>query len=343
MSIFKYIKDSYRPILYFFLMILLIDLILISSTDLSKSLLDIFYMNLLLFTISIIFLIVSYAKWRNTFKDLKRAIELEKNIDSFIPEGKKLEQVLIRDIIELKNKEKLKETEELKDNLAEINDYITKWVHQIKTPLTVCELISDRIEEKGHYDLSKELRQELERINFLVNQVLHISRASSYSSDLIVEEINLGYVVKSVIKNNMNSLIAKGIELEIDNLDFNIFSDGKWVYYVIDQIVNNACKYVEHNGKIEIRGQETDESIILSIKDNGMGIPAKDIDRIFDRGFTGENGRKIGKSTGMGLYICKKIAEKLNFDIEVSSQVGKYTEFRIHFYKLSDYLKVTKM
>jgi signal transduction histidine kinase len=131
----------------------------------------------------------------------------------------------------------------------------------------------------------------------------------------------------------MNSLIAKGIELEIDNLGFNIFSDGKWVYYVIDQIVNNACKYVEHNGKIEIRGQETDESIILSIKDNGMGIPAKDIDRIFDRGFTGENGRKTGKSTGMGLYICKKIAEKLNFHIEVSSQVGKYTEFRIHFKK----------
>jgi len=343
MSIFKYIKDSKRSILYFFLMILIIDLILISSTDLNKSLVDIFYMNLLLLSISVIFLIISYIKWRNTYKDLKKALDLEENIDSFSPKGNKLEHMLIRDIINLKNKEKLKETNELKDNLEEINDYIVKWVHEIKIPLSVCELISDRIEEKGDYDLSKELRQELERINFLVNQVIHISRASSYSHDLVVEEVNLSTLVKSVIKNNMNSLIAKKIELEIGNLDFKIFSDRKWVYYVIEQIINNACKYVDVNGKIEIKGQETDECVVLFIKDNGIGIPAKDIDRIFDRGFTGENGRKKGKSTGMGLYICKKIADKLNFNIEVSSQVGKYTEFKIYFYKLSDYLRVTKM
>lgn len=343
MSLFKYIKDSKRPILFFFLTILTIDLILITSTDLDKSLLDILYMNLLLLSISVIFLVISYIKWRNTYKDLKKALDFEKNIDSVSPKGNKLEQMLIRDVINIKNREKLKETKELKDNLEEINDYIVKWVHEIKIPLSVCELISDRIEEKGDYDLSKELRQELERINFLVNQVLHISRASSYSHDFVVEEVNLSTLVKSVIKNNMNSLIAKKIELEIGNLDFKIFSDRKWVYYVIEQIINNACKYVDVNGKIEIKGQETDECVVLFIKDNGIGIPAKDIDRIFDRGFTGENGRKTGKSTGMGLYICKKIADKLNFNIEVSSQVGKYTEFKIYFYKLSDYLRVTKM
>jgi len=343
MSLFKYIKDSKRPILFFFLTILTIDLILITSTDLDKSLLDILYMNLLLLSISVIFLVISYIKWRNTYKDLKKALDFEKNIDSVSPKGNKLEQMLIRDVINIKNREKLKETNELKDNLEEINDYIVKWVHEIKIPLSVCELISDRIEEKGDYDLSKELRQELERINFLVNQVIHISRASSYSHDLVVEEVNLSTLVKSVIKNNMNSLIAKKIELEIGNLDFKIFSDRKWVYYVIEQIINNACKYVDVNGKIEIKGQETDECVVLFIKDNGIGIAAKDIDRIFDRGFTGENGRKKGKSTGMGLYICKKIADKLNFNIEVSSQVGKYTEFKIYFYKLSDYLRVTKM
>ena len=343
MSLFKYIKDSKRPILFFFLTILTIDLILITSTDLDKSLLDILYMNLLLLSISVIFLVISYIKWRNTYKDLKKALDFEKNIDSVSPKGNKLEQMLIRDVINIKNREKLKETNELKDNLEEINDYIVKWVHEIKIPLSVCELISDRIEEKGDYDLSKELRQELERINFLVNQVIHISRASSYSHDLVVEEVNLSTLVKSVIKNNMNSLIAKKIELEIGNLDFKIFSDRKWVYYVIEQIINNACKYVDVNGKIDIKGQETDECVVLFIKDNGIGIPAKDIDRIFDRGFTGENGRKKGKSTGMGLYICKKIADKLNFNIEVSSQVGKYTEFKIYFYKLSDYLRVTKM
>jgi len=109
----------------------------------------------------------------------------------------------------------------------------------------------------------------------------------------------------------------------------------------LEQIINNACKYVDVCGKIEVSAMENDESIILFIRDNGMGIPAKDIERIFDRGFTGDNGRKTRKSTGMGLYICKKIADKLNINIEVSSQVSKFTEFRITFYKLSDYLNVT--
>jgi len=343
MTLFKYLKDSYRPISFFFLMILIIDLILISSTDINKSLLDIIYLNLLFFSISIVFLTIGYVKWRNTYKELKRAMELGENIDSFAPEGNKMEQKLIRDIIDIKNKEKQKETEELRKNLEEINDYITKWVHEIKIPLSVCELIADKLEDEGQYDLSKELIRETERISFLVNQVLHMSRASSYNQDFIMEEVSLSSLVKSVVKSNMNSFISKKIELEMDNLDFNIFTDRKWAYYVIEQIINNACKYVNSHGKVKIHGEETDESIILSIWDNGMGIPEKDINRIFDRGFTGENGRKTPKSTGMGLYICKKIADKLNFSIEVSSQVSKYTEFRIVFYKLSDYLKVTKM
>ncbi|ABN52755.1 MAG TPA: sensor histidine kinase [Hungateiclostridium thermocellum] len=343
MNVFKYLKDSYRQIVFFLLIILITDLVLISSVDLKKSLLDIFYLNILFFFVFLIFLAIDYTKWRNSYKDLKRALDAGENIDSFIPRGNRLEEILIRDIIELKNKEKLEETEKLKKNLEEINDYITKWVHEIKIPLSVCELIADKLEDEGQYDLSKELIQETERMNFLVNQVLHMSRASSYSQDFIVEEVNLSSLVKNVVKNNMNLFISKKIELEMGNLDFNIFTDKKWAYYVIEQIVNNACKYVDVHGKIKIQGEENDESVILTIWDNGMGIPEKDIDRIFDRGFTGENGRKTTKSTGMGLYICKKVADQLNFNIEVSSEVSKYTEFKIIFYKLSDYLKVTKM
>ena len=343
MTILKYLKDSCSSIFYFLLVIIIMDLILISSSDLNKSLLDILYLNLLIFSVSILFFAIGYVKWRNTYKDIKKAIELGKNIDSFAPEGNRLEQVLIRDVIDIKNGEKLRETEELKRNLEEINDYITKWVHEIKIPLSVCELIADKLENVGQHDFSNELIQEVERMNFLVNQVLHMSRAFSYSQDFIVEEFNLSNLVKSVVKNNMNLFISKKIELEMGNLDFNIFTDRKWAYYVIEQIINNACKYIDIHGKVKVHGEENDESVILTIWDNGMGIPEKDIGRIFDRGFTGENGRKTTKSTGMGLYICKKVADQLNFNIEVFSKVSEYTEFRIIFYKLSDYVKVTKM
>jgi signal transduction histidine kinase len=296
---------------------------------------------MLLSLIFIGFLIMNYTRWKSTYKNLKSALNLQKKIEPYLPRGEKLEEVLMREITDFKNKEKLDEVKFLKEDLEEINDYITKWVHEIKIPLSICELIADKIEDEGLYNMSNELRQEVERINFLINQVLYTSRASSYSQDFIIEEINLGTLVKSIIKNNINSFLSKKIEVEIGNLDFNIFTDNKWTYYILEQIINNACKYVDVCGKIEVSAMENDESIILFIRDNGMGIPAKDIERIFDRGFTGDNGRKTRKSTGMGLYICKKIADKLNINIEVSSQVSKFTEFRITFYKLSDYLNVT--
>ena len=341
MSLFKYLKDSLRTISCFLLIILIINLILITSTDLDKSILDIFYMNMLLFLIFIGFLIIDYIGWKSTYKGIENALNAHEKIDTYLPEGEKLEQLLMRKIIDFKNEEKLEEIKVLKESLEEVNDYTTKWVHEIKVPISVCELIADKMEDEGLYDTSKELRQEIERINFLINQVLYTSRASTYSQDFIVEEVNLGTLVKSIIKNNVNSFLSKKIEVEIGDLDFNIFTDSKWVCYVLEQIINNACKYVDINGEIEISAMENSESVILFIRDNGMGISAKDINRIFDRGFTGDNGRKTRKSTGMGLYICKKVADKLNINIEVSSQVSKFTEFRIIFYKLSDYLNVT--
>ncbi|WKV07533.2 sensor histidine kinase [Thermoanaerobacterium sp. CMT5567-10] len=319
------------------------NLILISSTALNKTIDDIIYMNVLIFSIFFAFLIVGYIKWINTYKDFRNALHNKENIDGFLPNGEKLEEVLIRETVNLKNEEKLKEIKELKENLNEINDYVTKWIHEIKIPLSVCELIADEIEEEGLSNIAGELRQELERINFLVSQVLYTSRASSYSEDFIIEEVNLNSIVKSVIKNNINSFISKKIELEMHDLDFNVFTDSKWIFYIIEQIINNACKYVDVQGRIEIYAEEDDECTRLFIRDNGMGIPYKDIGRIFDRGFTGDNGRKTSKSTGMGLYICKKIADKLNIKLEVSSQVSQYTEFTIIFYKMADYFNVTKL
>ena len=343
MRLFKYLKDSFWTILYFIIIILIINLILLSSTALDKSTSDIIYMNILIFFISLMFLLVGYVKWRNTYKDIRKALCNKEDIDRLLPSGNKLEQILIREIVDFKNEEKTIETSELKEDLQEIHDYITKWVHEIKIPLSVCELIADKIEEEELYDISMELRQELERINFLSNQVLYTSRASSYSEDFIIEEVKLDGLVKSVVKNNINTFLSKKIEVVIDNLDFSIFTDSKWTFYILDQIINNACKYVDIHGKIVISAIEDDESVILSIVDNGMGIAKKDIGRIFDRGFTGDNGRKTSKSTGMGLYICRKVANKLNIKIEVSSQVSEYTEFSLIFYKIADYFNVTKM
>ncbi|MBU5438047.1 sensor histidine kinase [Tissierella sp. MSJ-40] len=300
-------------------------------------------MNILVFFISSIFLLIGYVKWIKEYKDLRKALYTDEPIDMLACQGNKLEQELIRQIIDFKKKEKLREVTMLKEDLEEISDYITQWAHEIKIPISVCDLIADKVEEEDLYNISEELRQELERIKFLTNQVLYISRVSSYSEDLIIEEVNLKALVTNVIKNNMNFFINKNIDLKIHDLDFNILTDKKWTSYILEQIINNACKYVNLQGKIEIYAKENEESVRLFIKDNGIGIPQKDIGRIFDRGFTGDNGRKTTKSTGMGLYICNKIASKLNHKIEVFSKQSQYTEFIIVFYNISDYFNVTNM
>lgn len=222
--------------------------------------------------------------------------------------------------------------------LNEINDYLTKWVHEIKIPIAVCELIADKIDE---IDISEQLIVEFDRIKFLINQVLYTSRASCYSEDLQISEINVEKVVKEVIKKNSVLLISQNIDIKLDNMNYNVMSDEKWFSYIIDQLINNACKYVPKNGTVSIYAENDEKATKLFVEDNGIGIKKKDINRIFDRGFTGENGRNLAKSTGMGLYLSKKIVHKLGHEIYVESEEGKGTKFTICFYKLSDYFNVT--
>lgn len=133
------------------------------------------------------------------------------------------------------------------------------------------------------------------------------------------------------------------LEVEIENLNYSIYSDKKWILYVMDQVINNAIKYSKKNGRIKFTGIDEGKYITLNIEDNGIGIAQEDIERIFNKGFTGMNGRNTTyKSTGMGLYFSKKILQKLGHTIDVYSAQGEYTLFKIKFSKISDYLDVAK-
>lgn len=346
MNIKVYIKNSVIKIWYFISIFTVLNLILLTSTQIDASISDIIYMDFLIIVISLFFITLDYYKFKSGFGEIYKALERGDKVDSFLPEVKSYELRLIDSIVKAKNQEMEENIQQLKDLLDEVNDYITKWVHEIKIPIAVCELISDKIEEADCDSItgtSEELRVEIERIKFLINQVLYTSRSSSYSEDLQVEEVSIKKVIHNMVKRNAVFFIAKSIEIQLDNIDFKVMTDEKWASYIMDQIINNACKYANKEGKILICGVEDEKSVRISIRDNGMGICEKDIRRIFDKGFTGENGRKTSKSTGMGLYLSKKMADKLSHDIFVKSEQGSFTEFTICFYKLSDYFSVTKM
>ncbi len=339
MNKLTYMKNSVFKIIYFICIFTVINLILYSSKPVGASFYDIVYMDFLIIAISVFFMFVDYKRWKCNYKEIYESVTGGKEINLSILGGNHVFEVwLIKEILKIKDREKNEKVQEVKDNLDEINDYMTKWIHEVKIPLSVCELILDKMEETN---ISEQLRLEMDRIKFLINQVLYISRASSFSEDLQVGEINVARIIKAVVKKNASFFIAKKINLNFENIDFNVITDEKWISYIIDQIINNSCKYMYEGGRIDIWGEENDKEITLHIKDNGIGIEKKDIRRIFDKGFTGENGRQFGKSTGMGLYLSKKIIDKLNHQLKVESQVGIGTEFIIYFYKLSDYFNVT--
>jgi Signal transduction histidine kinase len=342
MKLFEYIKSTLPQISCQLTIILIINAVLASSTNLKKSQQDIIYLDILLGIVFFSFFFYDFIRSRSRYRKLTQALDENKSIDYLLPDDDRFHSEILRKAIRLKDSEATDLISSYKDSIDELSNYITKWVHEIKIPISVTELL---LENNNGLDIetSRKFKTELERIKFLVNQVLYAGRASHYQEDLNISEINLQKAVRDALKPNYYFLMAKNLEVIPDNLNFNVVNDEKWVVYILEQILNNASKYVRQNGKIEIFADEDDKSVYLHIKDNGIGIPPTDINRIFDKGFTGQNGRKTSKSTGMGMYYSKKVADKIGVGLKVTSRLGEFTEFVLVFYKISDYLNVTKI
>lgn len=330
----NYIKEN-RIFLYLIVTIMaIVNIVILLDPYLSKSLESLIYIDLLVCISILIFLVLGFFNYKNKFDMFISYINKKKDED-FNFKG----NVIYTEVDKLV-KEYDEEIYSLKEELEEINDYMTNWIHEVKIPISVLEIISKRIRDIDT-GLSKDIRTSVSRINRLVEQAMYSSRAGNYSSDFLIGETNLENVVKEVIKKNKYQFIYNKIEIETQDLNYTILTDKKWITHIIELIVDNSIKYSKAGGKIEIFTKEAKNGIELHIKDYGLGIVPQDIDRIFDKGFTGQNGRKITKSTGMGLYISKKILNKLNHKIEVISTPGEFCDVYITFYKLSDYFNVT--
>ncbi|MBP1761032.1 MAG: putative two-component sensor histidine kinase, partial [Firmicutes bacterium] len=171
-----------------------------------------------------------------------------------------------------------------------------------------------------------------------VEQVLYYSKIDDFSKDYFVQELELQSIVNQVIKKHARTFIHKNIRIETDSTDMEVMSDKKWLLFILDQIISNSLKYTDQGGKIKIHAERDEREKRLIIMDNGIGIRPEDIDRVFDRGFTGFNGREFSKSTGIGLYLARRLARKLGHDISVESVYGEYTCLTIHFPKLGHML-----
>lgn len=212
---------------------------------------------------------------------------------------------------------------------ADANDYYTLWAHQIKTPIAAMRLL---LQSKEYNASSLALEQELFKIEQYAEMALQYLRLESISSDLVLRSYRLYDIVAQALKKYAVRFIGKKLSLEFEPFEETVITDEKWLQFVIEQILSNSIKYTPE-GKLSIR-MENPQTLVIS--DTGIGIHTEDLPRIFDRGFTGYNGRMDKKSTGIGLYLCKKVTKKLSHDIKVTSKIGEGTSVYIIFKKVEE-------
>lgn len=242
------------------------------------------------------------------------------------------EGILLYDIIRASNKSMLEDINRYKLMQREYREYIEMWVHEIKTPISSSRLIA----QNNRSEVMESMSEELQKIESFIEQVLFYSRSNTVEKDYIIKELNLKELCFEIIKKNSKLFIYNKIAVITDELDFTIYSDSKWLEFILNQILTNSVKYKNKpEAYIKLSAQKSGNNITLTIEDNGIGISETEIPRIFDKGFTGSNGRSNERSTGMGLYITKKLCDKLGLSITAASQYGERTTMTIVFPKSS--------
>lgn len=282
----------------------------------------------------IIAFIVEYNKKKTFYNKLKQQMQ-ELNEKYLISELTAmpdfLEGKILKETLEETGKSMLENVNKYKYLQEDYKEYIELWIHEIKLPIAASKMVI----ENNKTEATKSIEEELDKIENYIEQALFYARSNTVEKDYTISKANLEEIVNSTILKNKNLLISSKINIDLHDLEKQVYTDSKWTGFILNQIIQNSIKYLkEENKKIEIYAKEQKENVILYVKDNGIGIKKGEITRVFEKGFTGENGRILGKkSTGIGLYLCLKLCNKLGLGLELNSEKDIGTEVRIVFPK----------
>jgi signal transduction histidine kinase len=343
MKFTKFLADRKISMLCFFFLMLFISLMIYLDGSIKVSIGNILYINLVSYSFYVIYLIARYLYYRRYYNSLINIVEnVREEIINCIPKANSYEQILFHKVLYSIYNEQSSKVQRLYEQKKDYEEFITSWVHQIKTPIAVSRLLIESDSSFPNHETLYSLEEELDKIDNYIEQALYYSKIDDFSKDYLINEVRLDRLVKEAVRKQAKAFINKKINIEFDNNDIAVTTDKKWLVFILDQVLSNALKYTSDRGYIKIYGLIEDKAQKLVIEDNGIGIKSEDLDRVFDKGFTGYNGRENYKSTGIGLYLSKKLAIKLGHDITIESKYGEYTRATIVFPKLLDYLQVSK-
>ena len=282
---------------------------------------------LFVFGIYILFDFFEKNKFCKELKKLQESDELDFVVS--LPEAKTYEQELYTKLL-LHLKTNIDDTLlEFEEQKEEDMEFVETWVHEIKTPISAAKLIIENNLDYPKEETLYALLDEIQRIEDMVQRTICYSQLNDFSKDCQISDVNLRSVVNKCVQSEYSNIHNKNIQLKMESLDFTVNSDEKWLGFMVKQILDNAVKYSKTDGEISIYGINEHYNQRLVIKDCGVGIRVEDVRRVFDKGYTGVNGRKKTTSTGIGLYLSNKLAKKLGHDIRIDSIPGKGTVVEI--------------
>ena len=278
--------------------------------------------------------IIEYFKRKKFYDNLLKILEeLDEKylITEIIKTPNFLEGQILKNSLEQIDKSMLENVNKYKYMTEDYKEYIELWIHEIKIPIATSKMVI----ENNKNAITKSIDEELDKVENYIEQALFYARSNTVEKDYYIRKVVLKEIVNESIKKNKSSLIQEKISIDIHDLEIEVNTDNKWIVFILNQIIQNSIKYrKKENSVMEIYANQGKENVILYIKDNGIGIKQGEITRVFEKGFTGTNGRLSNKkSTGIGLYLCKKLCNKLGIGIELNSVQNEGTEVKLVFPK----------
>ena len=292
------------------------------------------YIPLIIMVLYVVSIVIEYFKKKKFYDNLSNMLEeLEEKylITEIINTPNFLEGKILKNALETIDKSMLENVNKYKYMTEDYKEYIELWIHEIKIPIATSKMVI----ENNKNAITKSIDEELDKVENYIEQALFYARSNTVEKDYYIRKVVLKEIVNESIKKNKSSLIQEKISIDIHDLGIEVNTDNKWIVFILNQIIQNSIKYrKKENSVIEIYANQGKENVILYIKDNGIGIKQGEITRVFEKGFTGTNGRLSNKkSTGIGLYLCKKLCNKLGIGIELNSVQNEGTEVKLVFPK----------
>ena len=292
------------------------------------------YIPLIIMGLYMISIIIEYFKRKKFYNNLLNMLEeLDEKylITEIIKTPNFLEGQIFKNSLEQIDKSMLENVNKYKYMTEDYKEYIELWIHEIKIPISASKMVI----ENNKNAITKSIDEELDKVENYIEQALFYARSNTVEKDYYIRKVVLKEIINESIKKNKSSLIQEKISIDIHDLEIEVNTDNKWIVFILNQIIQNSIKYrKKENSVIEIYANQGKENVILYIKDNGIGIKQGEITRVFEKGFTGTNGRLSNKkSTGIGLYLCKKLCNKLGIGIELNSVQNEGTEVKLVFPK----------